>query len=61
MAAADPLGSRAGGVRLPQEYGAKTKGRHKPAILLLSFIAALRGACFVHLSFRVKSAFANVV
>ncbi|WP_156433679.1 hypothetical protein [Bradyrhizobium retamae] len=27
----------------PQEYGAKTKGRRKPAFLLLSFIAALRG------------------
>jgi hypothetical protein len=48
-------------VRLPQEYGAKTNGRHKAAILLLSFIAALREACFVHLSFRVKSAFANVI
>jgi len=33
----------AGGIRLPQEYGAKTNGRHKPAILPLSFIAALRG------------------
>jgi hypothetical protein len=37
------LGPLAGGIRLPQEYGAKTKGRHKPAILLLSFIVALRG------------------
>jgi len=30
-------------MRLPQEYGAKTKGRHKPAFFLLSFIDALRG------------------
>jgi hypothetical protein len=29
--------------------------------LLLSFIAALRRDCFVHLSFRVKSASANAV
>ena len=33
----------AGGITLPQEYGAKTKGRRKPAFLLLSFIAAMRG------------------
>jgi hypothetical protein len=45
------------GIRLPQEYGAKTKGWHKPAFLLLCFIAALRDR-FVHLPFRVKSAFA---
>jgi hypothetical protein len=40
---AEQLDPRIAGIRLPQEYGAKTKGRRKPAILLLSFIAALRG------------------
>jgi hypothetical protein len=38
--ALDPFADR---ITLPQEYGAKTKGRRKAAILLLSFIAALRG------------------
>jgi hypothetical protein len=33
----------AASIVLPQEYGEKTKGRRKPVILLLSFIAALRG------------------
>jgi hypothetical protein len=42
-AEADPLGSFVGGITLPQQYGAKTNGRRKAAILLLSFIAALRG------------------
>jgi hypothetical protein len=40
---AEQLNPRIAGIRLPQEYGAKTKGRRKPAILLLSFIVALRG------------------
>jgi hypothetical protein len=43
VAEAASLDPFAGGIGLPQEYGAKTKGRHKAAILLLSFIVALRG------------------
>jgi hypothetical protein len=40
---AERLDPPVGRIKLPQEYGAKTKGRRKAAILLLSFIAALRG------------------
>jgi hypothetical protein len=43
VAKADPFGPFVGGITLPQEYGAKTNSRRKAAILLLSFIAALRG------------------
>jgi hypothetical protein len=43
VAKADPFGPFAGRITLPKEYGAKTKGWRKAAILLLCFIAALRG------------------
>jgi hypothetical protein len=46
---------------LPQEYGAKTAGWRMAVTVLLSFHCCVARTRFVHLSFRLKSAFAKTV